>query len=441
VIQGTGADITDLPPREARFGCSDEYAQRHRTSRVHFSPASVSAAEGKHPTSLGDSAPQSVCVIGLGRVGLPIACVLAEAGFVVHGVDINEKIVADIVSECTPPEPGLKQLLEASRRRGTLTAGTEVQCADVFLVAVPTPRHRDGGADLSAVNSAVDSLMKVIRPCDLLVLESTCPIGTTEAIASRVRRVVPGVSVAYGSERVLPGNVIHEVLNNDRVVGGVDRLSTERAMHFYGRSARGAIIGTDSRTAEGVKLAENAYRDVTIAFANELSMLFDRAGIDAVEAIRLANQHPRVNIPNPGPGVGGHCIPIDPWFLVDAAPDLAALLRTAREVNLSKTQWVVERIRESLAGLRDPVVTCLGLTYKPDVDDLRESPSASIVGALRQDAKILVVDPFIPTAPPLNDALDQADVVVGLVAHKEFRAIPPERLRGKKILDFGGVFQ
>jgi UDP-N-acetyl-D-mannosaminuronic acid dehydrogenase len=274
----------------------------------------------------------------------------------------------------------------------------------------------------------------MVQGGELICIESTCPIGTAEAVA---RRLFGGVDVACCPERVLPGRILEELVRNDRVVGGVGVNATARAVAFYRTFVEGEVIGTDSRTAEAVKLAENAYRDVNIAFANELSMLAAEVGVDARAVIRLANRHPRVDILEPGPGVGGHCVAIDPWFLVSVAPATARLIRTAREVNLAKVEWVVKRVCEQLRP--SSVVACLGLAYKADVDDLRESPSRAVADALAAVARVVAVDPYVPGTCPLDQALAEADIIVGLVAHRAFRSIRPEQLQGKVVLDFAGI--
>jgi UDP-N-acetyl-D-mannosaminuronic acid dehydrogenase len=397
---------------------------------------------------------QRVCVLGLGYIGLPTASLLATRGFRVHGVDVSARVVATINDgRIHIVEPDLDVLVRAAVASGNLAASLNPAEADVFIIAVPTPFRENHKPDVSYVDAATDALCPYLQPGNLIILESTSPVGTTERVADRVVARRPELAgklyVAHCPERVLPGRILQELVDNDRVVGGINPESTAVAAAFYRRFVRGEVLETGARTAEMCKLVENSYRDVNIAFANELSLLSHRLGINVWELIRLANRHPRVNILQPGPGVGGHCIAVDPWFVVDAAPDLARLVRTAREVNDHKTEWVVERVLEKARRFRDPVVVCLGLAYKPDVDDLRESPSLHVYEALRRelgDAQVLAVEPYIqPTADlpvvPLTTALERADVVVGLVAHRPFKLIDPEVLKAKVLVDTCGVFR
>lgn len=377
-----------------------------------------------------------VCVVGLGYIGLPTAALLASRSARVHGVDNAPRVIKRIREVEPLHEPGLAACLAVAIENGYLTVSDTLVAAKVYIIAVPTPLGPSREPDVSAVFAVIELLAKRLLGGELICIESTCPIGTAEAVALRLPT---GVQVASCPERVLPGRILHELVWNDRVVGGVSPDATESAVVFYRSFVKGEVIGTDSRTAEAVKLAENAYRDVNIAFANELSMLGAQVGVDAREVIRLANRHPRVQILEPGPGVGGHCVAVDPWFLVAAAPSLARLTRMAREVNLAKSDWVVDRIREQLQPTS--VVVCLGLTYKADVDDLRESPALAIVRSVATMAKVLTVDPYVPGATPLDIALVDADIVVGLVAHREFRSIHLEQLKDKIVLDFAGIFQ
>lgn len=375
-----------------------------------------------------------VCVVGLGYVGLPTACLLASRGYRVHGVDIDSGAVERVRQGGPVAEPGLSEILAAAIGGTLLSASCQPVSSNVFLICVPTPLGPENTPDVSQVFAAAEAITPHLTEGALVCVESTCPIGTTEAIAARLPS---GVHVAYCPERVLPGRILDELVGNDRVVGGVSSVATERAVEFYRGFVSGHVVGTNARTAEAVKLAENSYRDVNIAFANELSMIAERVGFDARAVIRLANRHPRVQILDPGPGVGGHCVAVDPWFLVSAAPDLARLTRMAREVNLAKAAWVVDRVREHLRP--DAVVACLGLAYKPDVDDVRESPARAVVDALSAYAVVLAVDPHLPGTVPLLDALRRADIVVGLVAHTAFRGIDRGQLLGKVVLDFAGV--
>lgn len=394
-----------------------------------------------------------MCVVGLGYIGLPTASLLASRGFHVIGVDVSQSVVDTInAGRIHIVEPDLEGLVQSAVLNGRLFARTVPQPADVFVIAVPTPIRADKRPDLSMVEAAARAIAPVVRPGNLVILESTSPVGTTDEIVARVlgeSGLAPGVAVfvAYCPERVLPGRILTELIENDRVVGGIDPASTERAVEFYQSFVRGEVIGTDSRTAEMVKLTENSFRDVNIAFANELSLLAAREGVSVWELIRLANRHPRVNILNPGPGVGGHCIAVDPWFLVDRAPETARLIRTAREVNDAKPQWVVQRVEQCAAKLRDPVIACLGLSFKADVDDLRESPAVEIVRELqhRNVGRLLVVEPHIRShdefqLETLEKALKQADIVLVLVDHKVFKRVPREALQEKILIDTRGVF-
>jgi len=397
--------------------------------------------------------PTTVCVVGLGYIGLPTASLLASRGFRVSGVDVSSDVVATIArGRIHIVEPDLEGLVQSAVSNGRLTAHTSPCAADVFVIAVPTPIRADKKPDMSMVEAAALSIASVVRPGNLVILESTSPVGTTEEIVARVLREAghrPGedVFVAYCPERVLPGRILTELVENDRVVGGINQASTDRAVAFYQAFVRGEVVGTDARTAEMVKLTENSFRDVNIAFANELSLLCAKEGISVWELIRLANRHPRVKILKPGPGVGGHCIAVDPWFLVDRAPELTRLIRTAREVNDHKPHWVVQRVEQCAARLRDPVIACLGLAFKADVDDLRESPAVEIVRALaqRRIGKLLVVEPHISSHPefdivPLESALAQADIVLVLVDHKRFARVPRESLQEKILIDTRGIY-
>ena len=302
------------------------------------------------------------------------------------------------------------------------------------MIAVPTPLTPDNRPDMSHVFAAVEAIRPHVRAGDLVCIESTCCVGTAEEVAGRL----PGhVHVATCPERVLPGRILQELADADRVVGGVKPAAGERAARFYRTFVRGEVVVTDARTAEAVKLAENAFRDVNIAFANELATVADHLGVDGRELIRLANRHPRVSILEPGIGVGGHCVAVDPWFLVDAAPGVTRLIRTGREVNAARTAWVVASIRERVPP--GATVACLGLTYKADVDDLRGSPAVEIVDAVSAFAEVLSVDPHVEGTVSLDDALDRADAVVVLVAHTLFREIPRSRLAGRVVLDFVGA--
>lgn len=396
-----------------------------------------------------------VSVIGLGYIGLPAAALISGKGIFVHGVDINEKIVGTINSgRIHFIEPELEGLIHHAVSNKLLIADTKPSEADVFIVSVPTPILADNSPDLSYVEKAIGSIIPYLQKGNLLILESTCPVGTTERMVEMILTKRPELKgsffAAYCPERVLPGNIIHELINNDRVIGGVDKTSSEKAADFYRQFVNGNMHLTDSRTAEMCKLVENASRDVSIAFANELSMICQRAGINTNELIELANKHPRVNILKPGPGVGGHCIAIDPWFIVDSFPEEAKLIRQAREVNMSKTEWVIEKISEEAkrfenAAGKKPVIACMGLTYKADVDDIRESPAMEIKNQLeRSGFSVKAADPLITNGIKETikiftpeESVSQADMVVFLVGHKQFRSLPVPA--NKIILDFCNI--
>lgn len=384
---------------------------------------------------------KQVCVSGLGNIGLPVACVLATFGYDVLGVDINEQAIARLrLKHANLLEPNLQNLLIRAIEQGTFKTSTKPASADIHIIVVPTFLNPQRQPDLSSVYSAIDAIKPYLKPKDLVIIESTCPIGTTEAIARDLRINAPEVLVAYCPERVLPGNILHELIHNDRVVGGVDDLSTLQALDFYRSFVKGEVLATDARTAEAVKLTENSYRDINIAYANELSMIADQMGLDSNEVIRLANRHPRVQILKPGPGVGGNCIAINPWFLASSAPMLAQLTVKAREVNMQKTEWVIQKIKATIQKKKAHTVACLGLTYKANVSDTRESPALMIVQTLEREIKVLRVDPYVSDTEPLYNALAAAEIVVGLVAHNEFNNIPSDCLNGKTVLDFAGVF-
>ncbi len=394
-----------------------------------------------------------VCVVGLGYVGLPTASLLGTRGYEVVGVDVSQEIVDTInQGRIHIVEPDLDVLVRSAVLSGSLKAAVVPEAADVFILAVPTPITEERAPDLGMVEAAVRSIAAHLRPGNLVILESTSPAGTTDEVVAPILRqnghaVGRDVFVAYCPERVLPGRILTELVENDRVVGGIDPLSTEKAVEFYRGFVRGEVLSTDARTAEMVKLAENSFRDVNIAFANELSMLCGREGVSVWELIRLANRHPRVRILSPGPGVGGHCIAVDPWFLAHRAPETARLIRTAREVNEAKPRWVIERVKACVNRLRNPRIACLGLSYKADVDDLRESPALDIVRELKQQdlAELLVVEPYLTRHPefelvPLEVAVERADIVLVLVDHKPFKRLSREVLQEKILIDTRGVY-
>jgi UDP-N-acetyl-D-mannosaminuronic acid dehydrogenase len=394
-----------------------------------------------------------VCVIGLGYIGLPTAAVLASRGHSVHGVEVDAR-AAEIINSGRAHivEPDLDLLVRAAVETRRLAAHPEPAPADVFVLCVPTPVGDDHAPDLSYVERAARSLVPVLRPGNLVILESTSPPGTTEALAEQVARET-GLGAgqlffAHAPERVLPGHILREVVQNDRIVGGVDRRSGEVCAAFYRSFVSGEVFVTSARMAETVKLVENSYRDVNIAFANELSVLADRLSLDVWDLILLANRHPRVDILKPGPGVGGHCIAVDPWFLVHAAPEQTPLIRQARATNSAKPAWVVERVQRRAERLKRARIACLGLAYKPDIDDLRESPALDVVRRLTAlgEYDLRVVEPHLErhaelTLWALEKALEGADIVLFLVAHRAFKSIPKSLLAEKIIIDTCGALR
>lgn len=400
--------------------------------------------------------PRRVCVMGLGYIGLPTAAVLAQHGFDVIGVDIRPEVIDTINrGQIHIHEPGLGELVNEVVQSGNLRASLTPEEADVFFICVPTPINDDKTPDLSYVDAASKAIRPYLRRGSLIVLESTSPPKTTEQIVAE--RAIPAgwtvgqdVYVAHCPERVLPGQILREVVENDRIVGGMTDACTDVAARFYEAFVSGAVLRTSAVTAELTKLIENSYRDVNIAFANELSMLANELGTDPFEVIELANRHPRVNVLTPGPGVGGHCISVDPWFVADAAPNCTPLIQTARAVNDAKPDFVVEQVRAAASAFESPVIGCLGLAYKGDVDDLRESPSLEIVRELRNETnyEVLVCEPYVATSSftefsllPLADVVRRSDVLVLLTNHTQFRNLPCEVLRAKTLVDTQGVWR
>jgi len=407
---------------------------------------------------------KTLTVIGLGYIGLPTAAVFAEAGFTVTGVDVKEDAVTAINDgRAHIFEPGLDQLVKEVVTEGSLTASTQAQPADSFVIAVPTPFKGDHEPDLSYVRAASEQIAPLLEPGNLIVLESTSPIGTTEKVAAWIGALRPDlqmpadcepgdIALAYCPERVLPGKILDEIRNNDRLLGGLTDHCADAAAALYGEVVSGQCFTTTSRTAELAKLAENAFRDVNIAFANELSVIADDHDIDVWELIDLANLHPRVNILKPGPGVGGHCIAVDPWFIVHSAPGKAQLVHQARLINDAKPAWVVDKILAAAAEQPAPVIACLGLAYKPDIDDLRQSPAIEVVKQLRAktDAEVLVVEPNVRVLPPsleglhvrlvsVETALAAATVIVPLVSHQEFFEVAERLHGGQSVVDSIGL--
>ena len=410
---------------------------------------------------------KTVCVVGLGYIGLPTAATLASRGIEVIGIDINPRVV-EAVNAGQPyfSEPDLDMLLRAATTLGKLRATSRPEPADAFVIAVPTPFHADRSPNLDHIDLAGDAIAPLLVAGNVVILESTSPVGTTARLAKRLARLRPDlrfpparhsepldIHVAHCPERVLPGRMVRELIENERIIGGMTEACAEHAEAVYRVFLQGKVLRTDAATAELVKLVENAYRDVNIAFANELSLICDQLGLNVWHVIELANRHPRVSILQPGAGVGGHCIAVDPWFIVWSAPERTRLIRTAHEVNDAKPNFVVSQIRERAERFNRPVVACLGLTYKPDVDDTRESPAIEIASLLAATGRerILVADPNLtglPTelAPLPNlsfcetmEAVRQADIIAVLVAHSPFRKIPREQLMQRVVIDATGL--
>ncbi len=412
----------------------------------------------------------SICVIGLGYIGLPMASFLATKGFHVHGVDLNESIVNALnAGDVLIYEPSLDILVKSAVNSKRLTASTKPQEADIFILAVPTPFTHEHKPDLSYIQSACEAIAPYITHGNLVILESTSPVGTTEKVCTWLSSLRPDLTlptyqnattareqvyVAHCPERVLPGKILEELVANDRIIGGVDVASTTKAMDFYKQIVHANVFNTTSRTAEFVKLVENSYRDVNIAFANELSMICDTLEIDVWEAIHLANKHPRVNILKPSAGVGGHCIAVDPWFIIDRTPEQAKLMHIARNVNDMKPQWIINKVKQKAQRFKNPRIACLGLAFKPNIDDLRESPAVYIVESLAQDVNIscFVVEPHIKNLPnqlktlknvqlvSLENAFKETDIFLLLVAHNQFKALNKDVLLHHIVFDACGLF-
>ncbi len=396
------------------------------------------------------------CFMGLGYIGLPTAIIAAKHGVDIVGVDINPSVVEQTnAGHLHIIEPGMEEMLQDVVKSGKLHASTTPEVSDAYFMVVPTPFKGNHEPDVSYVEAATRAVLPLLKDGDLYVIESTSPVGTTEKMAEIIfseRPELKGkIHIAYCPERVLPGNVIYELVHNDRVIGGLDEASTKKAQEFYGQFVQGTLHPTNARTAEMCKLTENSSRDVQIAFANELSLICDKAGINVWDLINLANKHPRVNILQPGCGVGGHCIAVDPYFITADFPAESKLIAAAREINNYKAFWCAEKVKNAmlefeLKNHRKPVVAMMGLAFKPDIDDLRESPAKQIVSRVMQscnNANIMVVEPNVAShnvfkLTDYKEAYDKADIVVFLTAHKPFKSLPWSD--NKVILDFCGIF-
>lgn len=396
--------------------------------------------------------------MGLGYIGLPTAIIAAKEGGVdIIGVDINSSVVEQTnAGHLHIIEPGMEEMLQDVVKSGRLHASVTPEVADAYFIVVPTPFKGDHKPDISYVKAATRSVIPLLKEGDLYVIESTSPVGTTEKMADIIFNERPELKgkiyIAYCPERVLPGNVIYELVHNDRVIGGINEASTKKAQEFYSRFVKGTLHPTNARTAEMCKLTENSSRDVQIAFANELSLICDKAGINVWDLINLANKHPRVNILQPGCGVGGHCIAVDPYFITADFPNESKIIADAREINNYKADWCAEKVKNSmlefeLKNHRKPVVAMMGLAFKPNIDDLRESPAKKIVSNVMQscnNAEILVVEPNVKShnvfkLSDYKEAYDKADIVVFLTAHEPFKSLPWSD--DKVILDFCGIFK
>ena len=409
-----------------------------------------------------------VCMVGLGYIGLPTAAIMASRGLNVVGVDVNKQAIETInEGRVHIVEPDLDIVVRSVVTTGNLKATDKPEPADAFLIAVPTPFKEGHVPDLSYIEAAAKAIAPSLEKGNLIVLESTSPVGTTEKLSkwlSEYRKDLkfPGegnnaadVNIAYCPERVLPGHVLQELVNNDRIVGGLSATCSKRAAELYKVFVKGDCLITTARTAELCKLTENAYRDTNIAFANEMSLVCDELGVNTWELIELSNRHPRVDILQPGPGVGGHCIAVDPWFLVDSAPNVTHLIRTSREVNDSKPQYIIDKILESANKFKNPSIAFLGLAFKANIDDLRESPALSIVEsfAKNESMDINVVEPNISEIPlslsnyenvkisDIVNAVNNSDIVVGLVDHDEFKNINKDQFNEKILIDTRGIWR
>ncbi|HEY9092494.1 UDP-N-acetyl-D-mannosamine dehydrogenase [Parasphingorhabdus sp.] len=408
----------------------------------------------------------SVCVMGLGYIGLPTAAVIARSGCPVLGVDVMAGVVDTINSgKIHIEEVDLEGLVQGVVSRGSLRASLQVEPADVFVIAVPTPFEEDHVPDISYVMEAATNVAAALKAGNIVILESTSPVGTTEKVRDLIANLrpdlkipgltneIPDIAIAYCPERVLPGRILEELTNNDRCIGGITPRCARKALGFYRRFVRGECVTTSARAAEMTKLVENSYRDVNIAFANELSIVADKMELDVWEVIRLANRHPRVNILRPGPGVGGHCIAVDPWFIIHSAPDDTPLIRVAREVNDGKTGHVLEQASLMIDELPAVPIACFGLAFKANIDDFRESPALKIAAKLarRYGSRIKIVEPYageLPTAfkgtgaelIDIDTALENCPVIITLTDHDMFKSIPLDERAGKVVYDTRGIW-
>jgi UDP-N-acetyl-D-mannosaminuronic acid dehydrogenase len=401
---------------------------------------------------------KTICVIGLGYIGLPTAALLANKGFSVLGVDVKEEVVSIVnQGKIHIIETDLDAFVKSAVLTGQLKASNKIQTSDVYIICVPTPFRKNGNMpepNIDYVLSATKEIAPFVKSDDLIILESTSPLGTTEKIQQTLidcGASLKDVHIGYCPERVLPGKTMTEIIENDRIIGGLSLISTKKIADFYRMFVNGDIFETDAKTAEMCKLAENSFRDLNIAFANELSMICDKQEINVWDLIRLANKHPRVNILQPGTGVGGHCIAVDPWFLISQNIENTKLIKTAREVNSYKTKWVINKIK-NIADINflksdiKPKIACLGLVFKPDIDDLRESKALEVATTLSSDGyDIIIVEPNIKSYENLKivdllEGIEQADLVCLLVKHREFlNSEIKEKLIKKKVLDFCGA--
>lgn len=412
-----------------------------------------------------------ISVIGLGYIGLPTAAILASKGLRVKGIDINLKIVEKInKGEIHIVEPGLNDLVANMVNNGNLSAHQNVEESDVFIISVPTPFKNDHEPDITYVEKAIESIGPNLKKGDLVVLESTCPVGTTEKMNEILKEMRPDlifpslgkdkktdVSIVYCPERVLPGDILKELVHNNRIIGGVSNLCSEKALSLYEKFVEAECLFSDCRTAELCKLTENSFRDLNIAFANELSLICDQLGVNVRNLIKVANKHPRVNILSPGAGVGGHCIAVDPWFIVHSAPNESKLIRLAREVNDYKPKYLIEEIKKKISRhkqkISDLTIATFGISFKPNIDDLRESPALEIAKALNclNTKKHFIVEPNIKRLPEelinkrtelckIESAISEGDILVFLVNHTDFERIKEEEIKNKLILDIAGIF-